>query len=125
MTPKDILIAKMFSKPAPQTIPAPVGTDMGEDVSATGKPVNGDGTGTSDDVPAEVTDENDGSTAPAKLSKDEFVVPAHIVRKLGQGNAQIGAQVLQQMLSDIAAKSDNRMKGTQVPKGLQSLLGAS
>lgn len=119
MNPKDLLIAKMFAQP---NRPQPVMTN----VSETGKPVQGQGTGTSDEVPAEVTDENDPSAAPQKaaLSKDEYVVRADIVRKLGRGNPELGAKMLDQILENVFVQSEPKIDNNQVPKGLASVLGA-
>ena len=50
----------------------------GGDVSALGRPLEGPGTGTSDSIPATI----DGMQ-PAALSKGEFVIPAHVVQRLG------------------------------------------
>lgn len=50
----------------------------GGNVSALQRPLHGPGTGTSDSIPAVI----DGSK-PAALSKGEFVIPAHVVHRLG------------------------------------------
>jgi len=120
-TPKDALIAKMFMTPKP-AVPA----DSSVDVSETGKPIRGEGTGVSDSVPAEIVDENDPNSrpTPAKLSKGEFVITADVVKKLGKGNPELGAAILQQMMDQISAQSEPEIDENQVPNGLRSLLGA-
>ena len=118
---KDAMIAKMFMKPTPTP-----SAQSSVKVSETGKPVEGEGHGTSDDVPAEVVDENDpsGEVTPAKLSKGEFVITADVVKKLGKGNPELGAAILQQMMDQVNAQSEPEIDQNQVPSGLKSLLGA-
>lgn len=117
-TPKDMMIAKMFAQPRAQ----PVMPQSSQD----GRPVQGQGTGTSDSVPAAVVDANSpGEAQPALLSKDEFVVKADIIRKLGQGNPELGAQVLQGILDNILAQSEPKVKANSTTKGIGSLLGAN
>lgn len=116
-TPKDMMIAKMFSQPRQQPVIPQSSADMA--------PIQGPGTGTSDSVPATVVDENNpGDTQPAQLSKDEFVVKADYVRKLGQGNPELGAKILQGLLDNLMAQSEPKVKGNQTTKGIGSLLGA-
>lgn len=116
--PKDMLIAKMFSQPNSRPVPSPA------DASETGRPVQGPGTGTSDSVPAVITDENGQPESPAQLSKDEFVVKADYLRKLGQGNPELGAKMLQNMLDQLMARSEPKVQKSQVSQGIGSLLGA-
>lgn len=50
--------------------------------------VNGDGDGTSDDVPA-------------MLANNEFVIPADVVSALGNGSSEAGAGVLENFMYEI------------------------
>lgn len=116
--PRDMLIAKMFAQPKQQPIIPQTSQD--------GQPIQGPGTGTSDSVPATVVDQNNPSDVqPAQLSKDEFVVKADYVRKLGQGNPELGAKILQGLLDNLMAHSEPKVKENQTTKGIGSLLGAS
>jgi len=122
LRPKDAIIAKMFMRPkeTPQT-ESPV------KVSETGKPVRGNGGARTDEVPAEIVDDEDqtqGSGVPARLSKDEFVIKADVLRKLGKGNPEIGAAILEEMMANILASSEDEIEPNQVPSGLSDLLGA-
>ena len=67
-----------------------IGLADGGDVHAGGGEVNGPGTGTSDSVPA-------------KLSDGEFVLTAKAVRGAGGGNRDVGAARLYDMMSELEA----------------------
>lgn len=115
--PKDMLIAKMFAQPRQQPVMPQTSADQA--------PLQGPGTGTSDSIPTTITDSNNpGDVQPAQLSKDEFVVKADYIRKLGQGNPELGAKVLQNLLDSLMAKSEPKVKENQTTKGIGALLGA-
>ena len=116
-TPADMMIAKMFAQAKPQ----PVIPQSSQD----GQPIQGPGTGTSDSVPATITDSNSpGEAQPAALSKDEFVVPADVIRKLGQGNPELGSKIVQELLNQVLAHSEPKTKKSQATAGIAGLLGA-
>lgn len=61
-----------------------------------GQTVVGPGDGMSDTVPATI-----GGVQPARLSTDEFVVPADVVSHLGNGSSRAGAAKLYQMMDRV------------------------
>lgn len=67
--------------------------------------VDGPGDGLSDDVPAII----DG-TQPAALSTDEFVVPADVVSKLGNGSSKAGAKKLHDMMDRVRVQAHGTKK---------------
>lgn len=67
--------------------------------------VDGPGDGLSDDVPAII----DG-IQPAALSTDEFVVPADVVSKLGNGSSKAGAKKLHDMMDRVRVQAHGTKK---------------
>lgn len=67
--------------------------------------VDGPGDGLSDDVPAII----DGQQ-PAALSTDEFVVPADVVSKLGNGSSKAGARKLHDMMDRVRMQAHGTKK---------------
>lgn len=67
--------------------------------------VDGPGDGLSDDVPAVI----DGAQ-PAALSTDEFVVPADVVSKLGNGSSKAGAKKLHDMMDRVRMQAHGTKK---------------
>lgn len=61
-----------------------------------GQMLKGPGTGQSDDIPATIEDKQ-----PARLARDEFVVPADVVSMLGDGSSDAGAERLYAMMDRI------------------------
>lgn len=75
-----------------------------------GRYLNGDTDGMSDEVPATIDGEE-----PALLSDGEFVVPADVVSHLGNGNSDAGAKVLEEMLSRIRKeRTGNPEQGREI-----------
>ena len=70
--------------------------------------VEGDGDGTSDEVPA-------------MLANGEFVIPADVVSKLGNGSNEAGAGVLDQFLSEIRKHAHSN--GEKLPPESKGPLG--
>lgn len=67
--------------------------------------VQGPGDGLSDDVPAVI----DG-VQPAALSTDEFIVPADVVSKLGNGSSSAGAKKLHDMMDRVRMQAHGTKK---------------
>jgi len=71
-----------------------------------GQLLRGPGDGVSDDIPAQI-----GQQQPARLAEGEFVVPARIVSELGNGSTNAGAKRLYAMLNRIQAGRAQTMGG--------------
>ena len=72
-----------------------------------GQMLKGPGTGQSDDIPATIEGEQ-----PARLARDEFVIPADVVSILGDGSSDAGAERLYAMMDRIrkAANGDTKQQ---------------
>jgi hypothetical protein len=71
---------------------------------------HGPGDGMSDSIPAAI----DGHR-PARLARDEFVVPADVVSHLGNGSSNAGAQHLYSMLDRVRkARTGQQAQGRQI-----------
>jgi len=72
--------------------------------------LKGPGDGMSDSIPATI-----GRKQPARLAKDEFVVPADVVSHLGNGSSDAGAQQLYKMMDRVRkARTGNPRQGKQI-----------
>jgi hypothetical protein len=69
---------------------------LGDYSDAGGRMLRGPGDGVSDDIPATI----DGKR-PARLARNEFVIPARAVSELGNGSSEAGAEKLYAMLNRI------------------------
>lgn len=70
---------------------------------AFGGPVHGPGTGTSDDIPA-------------RLSNGEYVIPAHVVAALGDGSTMAGAKRLDELQRQVRMMVGRQMASNRHPK---------
>lgn len=70
-----------------------------------GQMLKGPGTGQSDDIPATIEGEQ-----PARLARDEFVIPADVVSMLGDGSSDAGAERLYAMMDRIRKAAHGREK---------------
>jgi hypothetical protein len=61
-----------------------------------GRLLKGPGDGVSDSIPAVI-----GERQPARLARNEFVIPARIVSEIGNGSTDAGAQKLYQMMERV------------------------
>lgn len=71
---------------------------------AQGGYVEGPGTGTSDSIPAAIY-QNGGRVQEARLSDGEFVMTADAVRGMGDGNRNLGAARMYQMMNRLEGRS--------------------
>jgi len=72
--------------------------------------LDGQGDGMSDSIPATIEGQQ-----PARLSKDEFVIPADVVSHLGNGSSEAGADKLYKMLDNVRqARTGNKKQGKQI-----------
>ena len=80
-----------------------------------GRPVQGPGDGVSDSVPARI-----GRDQPARVARDEAIIPADAVRRLGKGNPKKGADKLYSLMNKAhkARKKAKRGQDTKVRRGL-------
>jgi len=80
-----------------------------------GRPVQGQGDGVSDSVPARI-----GRDQPARVARDEVIVPADAVRRIGKGNPQRGADKLYALMDKAhkARKKAGRGQDTKLVRGL-------
>ena len=80
-----------------------------------GRPVEGPGDGVSDSVPARI-----GRNQPARVARDEAVIPADVVKRIGKGSAKRGADKLYTLMNKAhkARKKAKRGQDTKVRHGL-------
>lgn len=80
-----------------------------------GFPVQGPGDGVSDSVPARI-----GRDQPARVARDEVIMPANAVRRIGRGNPQRGADKLYALMdkAHAARKKAGRGQDTKLSRGL-------
>lgn len=74
-----------------------------------GQMLKGPGTGQSDDIPATIEGEQ-----PARLARDEFVIPADVVSMLGDGSSDAGAERLYAMMDRIRQAAHGKAKQQRV-----------
>ena len=99
-----------------EPIPVPVPEHYHRELFQGGGMVRGPGAGMDDMVPATIE-----GREMAKLSNDEFVIPADVVSDLGDGSSNAGHKKLYQFISDIRqAKTGN---SSQPPKLMSALRG--
>ena len=80
-----------------------------------GHPVRGPGDGVSDSVPARI-----GRKQPARVARDEVIIPADAVKRIGKGNGERGAQKLYSLMNKAhkARKKAKRGQDTGLRRGL-------
>jgi hypothetical protein len=80
-----------------------------------GRPIDGPGDGVSDSIPARI-----GRDQPARVARDEVLMPADAVRRLGKGSAKRGADKLYSLMNKAhkARKKAKRGQDTKVRSGL-------
>jgi hypothetical protein len=80
-----------------------------------GRPVQGPGDGVSDSVPARI-----GRNQPARVARDEVIMPADVVSRIGKGNPQRGADKLYALMDKAhkARKEAGRGQDTKLVRGL-------
>ena len=80
-----------------------------------GRPVRGPGDGVSDSIPARI-----GRDQPARVARDEAIIPAEAVMRIGKGSAKRGADKLYSLMNKAhkARKTAKRGQDTKVSRGL-------
>lgn len=81
-----------------------------------GRPVRGPGDGVSDSVPARI-----GRDQPARVARDEAIIPAEAVKRIGGGSAKRGADKLYTLMNKAhkARKTAKRGQDTKVSRNLR------
>jgi hypothetical protein len=80
-----------------------------------GRPIKGPGDGVSDSIPARI-----GRDQPARVARDEAIIPADVVKRIGKGNQKRGADKLYALMDKAhkARKKAKRGQDTKVRRGL-------
>ena len=80
-----------------------------------GRPIDGPGDGVSDSIPARI-----GQDQPARVARDEVLMPSDAVRRIGKGNPQRGADKLYSLMNKAhkARKKAGRGQDTKLRHGL-------
>ena len=78
-----------------------VGYAEGGDVISEGRYLRGPGDGMSDDIYAYIEGGMAGKDQPARLARNEFVIPADVVSDLGNGSSDAGADALYEMMERV------------------------
>lgn len=80
-----------------------------------GRPIQGPGDGVSDSIPARI-----GRDQPARVARDEVIIPAEAVQKLGKGSPKRGADKLYALMDKAhkARKEAKRGQDTNLRRGL-------
>jgi len=80
-----------------------------------GRAIKGPGDGVSDSIPARI-----GRDQPARVARDEAVIPAEVVRKIGKGSQKRGADKLYTLMDKAhkARKKAKRGQDTKLRRGL-------
>ncbi len=77
-----------------------VGYAHGGEISE-GRYLRGPGDGMSDDIHAFIEGGETGDGQPARLARNEFVIPADVVSDLGNGSSDAGAEALYEMMERV------------------------
>lgn len=77
-----------------------VGYAHGGEISE-GRYLRGPGDGMSDDIHAFIEGGETGNGQPARLARNEFVIPADVVSDLGNGSSDAGAEALYEMMDRV------------------------
>lgn len=77
-----------------------VGYAQGGDITE-GRYLRGLGDGMSDDIHAYIEGGSTGEGQPARLARNEFVIPADVVSDLGNGSSDAGAEMLYEMMERV------------------------
>jgi hypothetical protein len=87
-------------------------SDLGSysDYARGGRMLKGPGDGMSDSIPASI-----GGKRPARLARDEFVVPTDVVSGLGNGSSDAGAEQLYAMMDRVRkARTGRKSQGREI-----------
>ena len=83
------------------TVAGATGGSMDDLMMAAGRYLKGPGDGMSDDIHAFIDGGSTGEHQPARLARNEFVIPADVVSDLGNGSSDAGAEALYEMMERV------------------------
>ena len=83
------------------TVAGATGGSMDDLMMAAGRYLKGAGDGMSDDIHAFIDGGSTGEHQPARLARNEFVIPADVVSDLGNGSSDAGAEALYEMMERV------------------------
>jgi hypothetical protein len=86
---------------AMETVTGATGGSLDDLMMATGRYLKGPGDGMSDDIHAFIEGGSTGEGQPARLARNEFVIPADVVSDLGNGSSDAGAEMLYEMMERV------------------------
>lgn len=83
------------------TVAGATGGSLDDLMMAAGRYLKGPGDGMSDSIEAYIEGGSTGEGQPARLARNEFVIPADVVADLGNGSSDAGAEALYEMMDRI------------------------
>ena len=83
------------------TVAGATGGSLDDLMMASGRYLKGPGDGMSDSIEAYIEGGSTGDGQPARLARNEFVIPADVVADLGNGSSDAGAEALYEMMDRI------------------------
>lgn len=83
------------------TVAGATGGSLDDLMMAAGRYLKGPGDGMSDSIEAYIEGGSTGDGQPARLARNEFVIPADVVADLGNGSSDAGAEALYEMMDRI------------------------
>ena len=83
------------------TVAGATGGSLDDLMMASGRYLKGPGDGMSDSIEAYIEGGSTGEGQPARLARNEFVIPADVVADLGNGSSDAGAEALYEMMDRI------------------------
>lgn len=83
------------------TVAGATGGSMDDLMMAAGRYLKGPGDGMSDDIHAFIDGGSTSDHQPARLARNEFVIPADVVSDLGNGSSDAGADALYEMMERV------------------------
>ena len=86
---------------AMEPVTGATGGSLDDLMMASGRYLKGPGDGMSDDIHAYIEGGSTGEHQPARLARNEFVIPADVVSDLGNGSSDAGAEALYEMMERV------------------------
>ena len=86
---------------AMEAVTGATGGSLDDLMMASGRYLKGPGDGMSDDIHAYIEGGSTGEGQPARLARNEFVIPADVVSDLGNGSSDAGAEMLYEMMERV------------------------
>ena len=83
------------------TVVGATGGSLDDLMMASGRYLKGPGDGMSDSIEAYIEGGSTGDGQPARLARNEFVIPSDVVADLGNGSSDAGAEALYEMMDRV------------------------